>query len=163
MPLSSEDLRDLYRRTVIVRRPRYGIVKGYHELPYICLSQSWEAGSKTTRIKGTVQVSPRFVLRPEHYNPSYADMFGDENVNVELRGRIFGFMGFPGKPVEVSSEHLDVKYQDIDIDNALSETLDELERYEDITTGVIIAPDSRYYPVSIERFISSILDDEFSV
>ncbi len=163
MALSGEDLRDLYARTVVVRRPRYGIVRGYHELPYICLSQSWEAGSKTTSIRGTVHVSPRFVIRPEHLNPSYGDIFGDENVNVELAGRVFGFLGFRGKPVECSSEGLDVAYLDDSVDAVLAQNLDQLDRHEDITTGVIIAPDSRYYPVSIERFISSILEDEFSV
>ena len=43
----------------------------------------------------------------------------------------------------------------------ISETLDELERQEDITTGVLISPNAQYYPVSIEKFISTILDDEF--
>ena len=51
---------------------------------------------------------------------------------------------------------------DASVESTLSRTLDDLERNEDITTGVILTPNSRYYPVSIERFISSILEDEFS-
>ena len=59
--------------------------------------------------------------------------------------------------------HLEVEHLDTALDAVLSNTLDDLARFEDITTGVIITPNSRYYPVSIERFIASILEDEFSV
>jgi hypothetical protein len=59
-------------------------------------------------------------------------------------------------------ESLEVKHLVENIDTVLSQNLDELERKEDITTGLFITPDSRYYPISIERFITSILDDEFS-
>ena len=38
---------------------------------------------------------------------------------------------------------------------------DELLRREIINTGVIRSPDVRYYPVSIDRFIREILDQEF--
>ena len=37
----------------------------------------------------------------------------------------------------------------------------ELLRREIINTGVIRSPDVRYYPVSIDRFIREILDQEF--
>lgn len=162
MSLSGDELRDLYRRTEIVRRPRHGIVKGYHELPYICLGEGHGSGHATTRVMGRVQVSPRFVIRPTHYLPKYGEVFGEGNVDMELTGRVFGFLGFPGAPVECKSEHLEVQHLDRPVDRVLAESLDELERYEDITTGVIITPDSRYYPVSIERFIASIVDQEFA-
>jgi hypothetical protein len=80
---------------------------------------------------------------------------------LELSGRIFGFLGFRGRPVECKSEHLELAHLDVSIDDLLSDTISELERMEDITTGVLITPDARYYPVSLERFISSVLDDEF--
>jgi len=138
-------------------------VSGYHELPYVCLGNSMEPGHATTEVRGKVQVSPQFIIRPSHYEPSYREIFGAENVDAELAGRIFGFLGFRGKPVTCKSDHLEVKHVDFSIDRVLGDTLDELEHKEDISTGVIITPDSRYYPVSIERFISSILDDEFSM
>lgn len=161
MSLSPDEMRDLYRRTTIVRRPTYGIVKGYHELPYICLGTPIEGEFGTTRVRGKIQVSPRFIIRPSHLLPNYREIFGDDNVDEELAGRMFGFMGFAGRPVECKSEYLEVEHFDTTIDEMLSRSLDELERFEDISTGVIIAPDSRYYPVSVERFIASILDDEF--
>jgi len=162
MSLSADEMRQIFQRTVVVRKPTYGIVCGYHELPYICLGESIEAGWQTTRVKGKVHVSPQFLIRPQHYAPRYEDIFGEENVDVALCGRVFGFLGFPRSPVECSSEHLEVKHLTASMDRVLAESLDELERMEDITTGVIVTPNSRYYPVSVERFIASILDDEFS-
>jgi len=160
---SSDEMREIYRRTRIIRRPTYGIISGYHELPYVCLGTHFGNDRNTTRVRGKVQVSPRFIIRPSQYEPSYADIFGEENVDAALTGRVFGFLGFRGKPVECTSEHLEVKYLEANLDRVLSDTLDELERFEDISTGVIVTPDSRYYPVSIERFISTVLEDEFSL
>ena len=162
MDISADEMREIFAQTVVVRKPRYGIVKGYHELPYVCLGQSTRSGASTTQVRGRVHVSPRFLIRPAHYDPSYDEIFGEENVDEALVGRVFGFMGFRGKPVECRSEYLEIEYLDASVDRQLNITLDELERQEDITTGVIITPNAQYYPVSIERFISSILDDEFN-
>ena len=153
-------MRDIYERTVIVRRPTYGIVSGYHELPYVCLGNALQ-GTGTTEVKGKVQVSPRFVIRPAHYSPSYGEIFGEDNVDSAISGRIFGFLGFRDRPVECTSDQIAVRHSEDTIDELLSRNLDDLERREDITTGFIITPESRYFPVSIERFIATILDDEF--
>lgn len=163
MPLDSEDIREIYLRTRIIRKPTYGIVRGYHELPYVCLGQSTETGQRTVVIRGRIHVSPQFIIRPSHYKSSYDEVFGDDATDTALCGRIFGFMGFPRRPVECKSEHLEVTHLDTPLEDALSNVLDKMERMEDITTGVILTPDSRYYPVSIERFIAGILDEEFRV
>ncbi len=163
MGLSAEEMRFIYKQTEVIRWPRYGIVSGYHELPYVGVGTSFEPAHQTTKVRGRIQVSPRFVIRPSHYEPSYSEIFGEDNVDAGLAGRLFGFLGFKSKPVECKSEHLEVQHMDVSIERVLGDTLDELERMEDITTGVIILPDSRYYPVSIERFIAGIVDDEFSV
>jgi len=162
MPLSADEMRELFRATVVVRKPTWGIVKGYHELPYICLGRAGE-GCGTTQVTGKVQVSPQFIIRPKHLSPSYEEIFGEDNVDLALVGRVFGFMGFPDKNVACSSEMLEVTELDDPVDRVLSQRLDQLDRAEDIGTGVIIAPDSRYYPVSVERFIASVLHDEFSL
>jgi len=162
MGLSAEEMRELFMRTVIVRTPTHGIISGYHELPYVCLGASCEREFETTEIRGKVQVSPRFVIRPPHHEPTYAEIFGEDQVDQALSGRIFGFLGFRSRPVELKSEGLEVRHLTHSVDAALSKTLDELERQEDITTGVIVTPNSRYYLVSIERFISSVLEDEFN-
>ncbi len=161
--MDSATIREIFQQTQIIRKPTYGIISGYHALPYVCLGTSFEPGHSTTRVRGKVHVSPRLLIRPSHLEPSYADIFGEDNVDAEISARVFGFLGFRDRPVECSSEDLELKHIDASVDRVLSETLDELERYEDITTGVIITPDSRYYPVSLERFIATILHDEFSV
>lgn len=163
MSLSQHEMKAMYDQTVVVRQPRFGIVTGYHELPYVCLGEAIESGFQTTRIAGKVHVSPRFVLRPAQFEPSYDEIFGEEYTDDALVGRIFGFLGFQGRPVECTSESLSVEHLDASIDRVLNETLDELERMEDITTGVIITPNPQYFPVSIERFITSVLEEEFRV
>ena len=161
MSLNAEEMGQIFRQTVIVRQPTHGIVTGYHELPYVCLGESIDSKGRTTQVSGKVRVSPRFLIRPPQYEPRYEEIFGEDNVDMALLGRVFGFMGFHDKPVECKSEFLEVKHLQMSIDSALSQPLDALERKEDITTGVFIPPDARYYPVSIERFISSVLEQEF--
>ncbi len=161
MSLSREEIYRIFSETVIIKKPRYGIIKGYHELPYICLGDALEPRYGSLCVRGRIHVSPQFVIKPSYYKAKYSDLFG-EDVNMEIAGRIFGFIGFPDKPVECKSEFLEVTHLEANIDTALANSLDELERKEDITTGIFITPDSRYYPISIERFITSILDDEFS-
>lgn len=163
MSLSGEEMRELFEETEVVRRPRHGIVRGYHELPYVCLGRALDGGFETLRVKGTIKVSPRIVLRPEHLLPKYQDIFGEDNVDAELAGRMFGFVGFRHRPVECKSEDLSVENFTEPVEEMMRRELDHLERYEDITTGVIYTPNSRYYPVSVERFIATILEDEFSV
>ena len=163
MSLDAHEMRQIFRSTVIVRKPTYGIVRGYHELPYICLGPAIEDGQECSKIIGRVQVSPQIVIRPSHLAPSYEEIFGAENVDLEISGRLFGFMGFPDKPMECKSELLEIHPCDRPLDTVLSECLEELERREDITTGVIISPNNQYFPIAVERFISSILDDEFSM
>jgi hypothetical protein len=154
-------MRELYDNTQVLRRPTHGIITGYHELPYVCLGPDHDRGHGTLRVEGRIQVSPRFVIRPAHLNPSYAEIFGEDNVDAAICGRMFGFLGFRNRPVECKSEHLTVEHVPEGLEEAVNSLLDRLARYEDITTGVVVTPDSRYYPVSIERFIGTILDDEF--
>lgn len=160
--LSYNEMREIFQRTEIVRKPTYGIISGYHELPYICLGVCVDPAYATTQVRGRVHVSPRFIIRPSQYEPRYEEIFGEHNVDGQLAGRLFGFLGFRGKPVECKSEHLELRNLEVSMDHVLGEVLDELERQEDITTGVIVTPNSRYYPVSIERFIASVLEEEFS-
>jgi len=157
--LSHGEMREIFQNTVVVRKPTYGIVSGYHELPYICLGQSFQRTGATMEVRGKVHVSPRFVIRPDYMDARYKDIFGEENIDAAISGRVFGYLGFRRRPVECKSEYLELRHRD---DQTLAGVLDELDRMEDITTGVIITPDSRYYPVSLERFLASILDDEFA-
>lgn len=161
--ITAQEMRAIYRQTVIIRRPTYGIISGYHEIPYVCLGEALEHGFRTTRVKGRIHVSPRFVLRPDHMEPSYGEIFGEGNVDAAITGRLFGYFGFRDRPVECKSEQIEVKHLGESIDRALSDTIDSIEHAEDITTGVMITPNARYFPVSIERLIATVLEDEFRV
>lgn len=161
MEPTGSELREIFSQTVVVRRPTYGIISGYHDLPYVCLGESFEPGSVTTVVRGKVHVSPQFVIRPPQYNPSYDEIFGAEYTDRALVGRIFGYFGFRERPVECKSEHLELTHVDLSIDEVLSDTLNDLERREDLTTGVVITPNAQYFPVSVERFITAVLEDEF--
>jgi len=162
MSLDPNEMRRIFRGTVVVRKPTYGIVRGYHELPYVCLGPSFASGFDTATVRGKVQVSQQLVIRPSHYSPRYEDVFGSDHVDVEISGRLFGYMGFPQRPLECKSEYLEIEHGNETVDELLARCLDDLERREDITTGVLISPDNRYFPVSVERFIASVLDDEFA-
>jgi hypothetical protein len=157
--LDFDEMRRIYHQTQIVRKPTYGIISGYHELPYVCMGT--DDDGFTTRVRGKIHVSPRFLLRPKHLDPSYGEIFGEDEVDGQLAGRVFGFLGFRDKPVECTSESLTVDHVSASVDRVLSGVLDDIERMEDITMGVVITPNPRYFPVSIERFIASILEDEF--
>jgi hypothetical protein len=161
MSLDKRALRDIYDRTIILRSPTYGIIKGYHELPYICVGEALEDASGSMRVRGKIHVSPQFIIKPKHYSSSYSDIFGEDDVDTAIAGRMFGFLGFPNRPVECSSEHLELSHESCTVDEIVSKCVDELERTEDITTGLILAPESKYYQISIERFIAEILEDEF--
>lgn len=161
MTLDKNTMRDIYKRTIILRTPTYGIIKGYHELPYICVGEALESASGSMRVRGRIHVSPQFVIKPKQYSSSYSDIFGEDDVDTEIAGRMFGFWGFPNRPVECSSEHLKLSHEPNTLDEMIGKCLDELERMEDITTGLILAPESKYYQISLERFIAEIIEDEF--
>ncbi len=163
MSLSPNEMRGIYEDTVIIKKPTFGIVSGYHELPYICVGRSSTLEGRALCVRGKVEVSPRFVVRPAQYAPRYEEVFGEENVDVALVGRVFGFMGFPRHQVECASEDLEIQQVEGTLDEVISRCLDDLARREDITTGVVMTPDSQYYPISIERFIASVLEDEFAM
>jgi hypothetical protein len=48
-------------------------------------------------------------------------------------------------------------------DQLVEAVLDELEKKEDIETGVVRTPDVRFFPVSIERFIASVIGEELGL
>ncbi len=61
----------------------------------------------------------------------------------------------------IKSEDFSIRDIEKGIESAIASVLDELERKEIINTGVIVTPNIRFYPVSLEKFILRILDREF--
>ena len=153
--------REIFEETEILKRPITGIVAGYHLLPYILLGRSYETGENVIEIRGKINVSPKFVISPEQLGPTYGDLFGEDGLDESIVGRIFAFQYLKKHQVNIESEDFMVKNIEKGLDSVLASVLDELERKEIINTGVIVTPNIRFYPVSIEKFILKMLDREF--
>ncbi|HXG16226.1 MAG TPA: hypothetical protein VNK50_08270 [Calidithermus sp.] len=153
-------VRHIFEETRVVRRPLTGIIAGYHVLPYILLGPEPEHPGRTVEVRGRIRVSPRLVINPLGEGPTYGELFGErELMHRTLVARVFSFRYAPRLVME--SEELTITRADRDSETQLERVLDELSRREIVNTGVIVSPDPRFYPVSVDRFIREILDLEF--
>jgi hypothetical protein len=155
-----EFLRAVFSETEIVRKPLTGIVSGYHVLPYILVAPEHDQPARAVEVRGRIKVSPRLVIAPGGDGPTYGELFGErELMDQRLVARVFSFR-YASK-VMLESEDLAIRRHEHDPARHLERILDELSRREVIDTGVIVSPDARFYPVSLDRFIREILDQEF--
>jgi hypothetical protein len=156
----SELLRHVFEKTEVVRRPLAGIISGYHVLPYVLVAPEPERSSRSVEVRGRIRVSPRLVMPIGRDGPTYGEVFGETEVmHQALVARIFSFRY--ANRVVLESEDLQIRRPEADAHAHLERVLDDLTRREVINTGVILSPDARYYPVSLDRFIREILDEEF--
>jgi hypothetical protein len=92
--------------------------------------------------------------------PTYGEVFAErELMDRAVVARVFSFRYAPRLWLE--SDDLQIRRQDAAAPAHLERVLDDLARREVVDTGVIQAPDARFYPVSLDRFIREILDQEF--
>ncbi len=156
-------LRGIFEQTRILRRPVTGIVSGYHVLPYILVGPDAEAERRAVEIRGKIRVSPRLVVRPGGDGQTYGEVFGDSEVmDRTLVGRLFAFRYAARRHAVIESEDLTVRPADGDPEARVERLLDELAQGEILDTGLILSPDVKFYPVSIDRFLHEILDREFA-
>ena len=164
MPSEWEDrelLRHVFEETRVVRTPFTGIIAGYHVLPYVLVGPEHARPGHSVEVRGRIKVSPRLVLTPNSEGPTYGEIFGDhELMHRALVARVFSFRY--ASRVELNSEELRITRHERDPETQLERVLDDLVRREILDTGVIASPDARFYPVSVDRFIREILDQEFS-
>ncbi len=157
-----EFLKHLFDRTEILRKPVAGIIAGYHVLPYILVGPQEDKPARAVEIRGKIKVSPRLVLAPGRAGQTYGDLFKDsELMDQTLVARVFSFMYSSKHQVTLESEDLSIQKVERDPQTQIERALDELTQREVINTGVILAPNVRFYPVSLDRFITEILDQEF--
>lgn len=157
-----EFLKSLFDRTEILRKPVTGIIAGYHVLPYILVGPQEDKPARAVEIRGKIKVSPRLVLAPGRAGQTYGDLFKDsELMDQTLVARVFSFMYSSKHQVTLESEDLSIQKVERDPQAQIERALDELTQREVINTGVIRAPNVRFYPVSLDRFITEILDQEF--
>jgi hypothetical protein len=155
-----ELLRHVFEDTRVVRKPLRGIITGYHVLPYVLVGPDHQRAAQALEVRGTIKVSPRLVIAAGGDGPTYGELFGEREVmDRRLVARIFSFKY--ARRLALESEDLTIRRHERDPGDLLERVLEELTRREVIDTGVIVSPDARFYPVSIDRFIREILDLEF--
>ncbi len=156
----SELLRHVFERTEVVRKPLTGIIAGYHVLPYVLVGPDEGQSSRAVEVRGRIRVSPRLVLAMGGSGPTYGEVFAErELMHRALVARVFSFRYAPRLALE--SDDLQIRRHPGDPHGYLDRVLDDLARREVVNTGVILSPDVRFYPVSLDRFIREILDQEF--
>ncbi len=161
-PFDSEILKQVFAETQVVRTPLTGIIQGYHILPYILVGPEERREHRSVEIRGKIRVSPRLVISPSVRGETYGELFRDPDVmDRTLVARIFSFFYTNKHNVALESEELKITRTDRDPAAQINRALEELARREIINTGVILCPDVRFYPVSIDRFITEILEREF--
>lgn len=168
-------LRRVFERTEIRRAPLTGIVRGYHALPFSLVgpddareAEGEDAGAASpprgsVLLTGKISVSPRLILPVGPDGESFGAAFPEEEPYMDpgLRARVFAFAVGKGRNLRVRNEHLSVEtFADSDA-LLLERVLDELDRGEVIDRAVIWCPEPRFYPVSLEKFILSVLEREF--
>ncbi len=157
-----EFIKHLFETTEILRKPVRGIIAGYHVLPYILVGPQENRPTRSVEIRGKIKVSPRLVLAPGRGGQTYGELFKDtELMDQTLIARVFSFLYASRHQVTLENEDLKIQRWDRDPQAQVERALDELAQREVIDTGVILAPDVRFYPVSVDRFIAEILDQEF--
>ncbi|MDR0307181.1 MAG: hypothetical protein LBI42_10135 [Chitinispirillales bacterium] len=158
---TNEAMREVYQRTNILRKPICGIVSGYHDLPYIMVAPSRTNPHHSEEVSGKISVSPKFVISASKLAETFGDVFDPETFDSDIEGRIFSFACVNNRNVKVESKNFSVQRFEEPPRERLDRVSDMLMSQEDTRTGLIGCPDFRYYPVSIDKFISEILDREF--
>ena len=80
-----------------------------------------------------------------------------------LVGRVFSFLYSGRSQIQLENDELKIQNVNSDPKSFLNRAMDDLMRKEIIDTGIILSPDAKFYPVSLERYIYEILDQEFGV
>jgi hypothetical protein len=156
-------LQEVYSKTQILRQPLTGIVSGYHQLPYILIAPDDEDSAKSVEINGKINVSPKFIVSPTYLGETFGEVFDPSTFDNEIQGRFFSFAYAQKKNLKVESEYLTIKYIETRAEEHLDKVHEDLQRHENIKTGLILGPHFQYYPVSVDRFVNEIVAREFNV
>ncbi len=154
-------LRRIFEETRILRRPITNIVVGYHVLPYILVGPDVEIERRAVEIRGKIRVSPRLVIRPGGGGQTYGEVFAESEImDRTLVARVFAFRYAARRHAVIESEDLSIRAAEGNPEARIERILDELASREILDTGLILSPDVKFYPVSIDRFLHEILDRE---
>jgi len=152
--------REVFEGTRIVRHPLTGIVTDYHELPYLLIGPAEQGGC--TEISGNIKVSPRLVITPRQIMERFGEIFQDEGfMDAQLQMRHFRFAMARDPSRQIRAGELQIRHEECPAEERLGAREDELARTENVRTSLLYCPIPRLYPISLERFIQSILHREF--
>jgi len=158
---NSELLREMYFKTDILRKPISGILSGYHELPYILVAPNDENPLHSIEINGKINVSPKFIITAQNLQETFGEVFDPSTFDKDIQGRLFSFTYSGNKKLKVESEYFKLHNFEENPQDHLNRVHDQLMMQENTRTGLIFSPRFQYYPVSMDRFISEIVDREF--
>ncbi len=164
-----EWIKKIYQQTDIKRVPITGIVEGYHSLPFTLigpnpnyLAQGASQSARSLKLTGKISVSPKLIFSFNSDSDHFEDIFQENEpfMDKSIVGRIFSFQSPHKNQLKIRNENFAIEeFPDSDED-LLEATLNDLNRGEIINMGVIWCPQPKFYPISLERFIYSIIDRE---
>jgi hypothetical protein len=160
--LEPEDLKHIFDKTDIVRKPLTGIIQDHHHLPYTLIGPNTQDQKGSIRLQGAIHVSPRMVLSIDSLPMKFQEIFAEEEpfMDQSLVHRTFSFNTTHVKNMNIRNDSLEVDMLGTPAKELMSHTLEEFAQKETINRGLIWSPNPRFYPVSLEKFIFSILDEE---
>ena len=166
--IDPQHLNRIYQNTEIKRTPITGIVSGYHHLPFTLIGPNDEPDASeknpgSLKLTGKISVSPKLVIPISPQDENFSAIFPEEEpfMDHSLVSRVFSFRLASRKNLNIRNEKLTIEAFPNSGSDLMEKVLDELSRGEILNTGVIWCPEPRFYPVSLERFILSVLDREF--
>ncbi len=161
-----DHLRKIFEATDIRRVPMTGIVSGYHTLPFTLVGPNDESDAAdapknpgSLKLTGKISVSPKLVVSISPNDERFAEIFPESEpfMDRSLVGRMFSFSTAYRRNHRIRNENLSVEaYPDPSLD-LLEKVMTEIQRGEIINMGVIWCPQPRFYPISLERFISAVV------
>lgn len=173
-----ERLKHIYAMTTVKRVPITGIVAGYHTLPFTLVGPNDGSSGGgdgdasdaqgSLKLTGKISVSPKLVVSISPDDERFSEIFPESEpfMDRSIVSRVFAFAGPNFSPAfrrnhRIRNEHLTVEELPEPDQEVLQRVLNDLSRAEIINMGVIWCPQPRFYPISLERFIVSVLDREF--
>jgi hypothetical protein len=162
--VDNEFIKKVFTSTEISRKPLTGIIQGYHILPYILVGPDKAENKGSVKLNGEITVSPKLVFSPHPEDKRFQEIFEEAEpfMDKSIVTRTFSFKVALHENKNIKGSKLTIEKLEMPDAELLASVLDELERKEKINTGVIWSPHPKFYPISLERFIYSILDKEFS-
>lgn len=159
----NRNLKEIFNKTNVIKKPISGIISGYHEISYILITPDDSNPSFSVEVSGTIKVSPKFVISPNSLGDSFGDIFDKETFDKEIQARMFSFVYSRNKNVKLENVKFQIINIEVNAEKHVNKIHEQLLREENLKTGLILGPQFRYYPISLDKFVSEILDREFTV